>query len=94
MLPFVFWNTNIFHQHYKNSMDEIENLEYLKLFGKRIKELRKKNKMSQSELGGKAELEKTAIQRIERGHNSTLNTLLKVAKAFDLTLSELFDLEN
>ncbi len=71
----------------------MNDIDYAKLFGKRIKKLRKEYNMSQSELGGKAELEKTAIQRIERGYNSTLKTLRKLANAFDMSLSELFNLE-
>ena len=68
-----------------------DDIKYFKMFGKRIKVLRKERKLSQSALGGKAELEKTAIQRIERGYNSTLKTLLKLANAFDISLSELLD---
>ncbi|MDG2194271.1 MAG: helix-turn-helix transcriptional regulator [Polaribacter sp.] len=67
--------------------------ELMKDFGKRIKFLRKKYKLTQSELAGKAELEKTAIQRIERGYNSTLKTLRKLANAFEISLSELCDIK-
>ena len=72
-------------------MNELDDVQYAKLFGRRIKELRKENSMSQTDLAGKAELEKTAIQRIERGYNSTLKTLRKLAKAFDISLAQLFD---
>ena len=72
-------------------MDDIDDREYLKLFGKRIKTLRKTHNLSQTDLAGKANLEKTAIQRIERGYNSTLRTLRKLANAFDMNLAELFD---
>jgi len=61
------------------------------MFGKHIKALRKEHNLSQSALGAKANLEKTAIQRIERGYNSTLKTLFKLADAFDISLSELLD---
>ena len=74
-------------------MDELDHEIYTKLFGKRIKELRKKYAMSQSDLAGNAELEKTAIQRIERGYNSTLNTLRKLGKGFNISISELIELE-
>jgi len=73
-------------------MKYTDDIEYLKLFGKKIKELRKERNLSQSALGGKAELEKTAIQRIERGYNSTIKTLLKLANALDIEVAELFDL--
>ena len=66
----------------------------MKVFGKRIKSLRKEKKLTQSELAGKAELEKTAIQRIERGYNSTLKTINKLAKGFEVSLSELFNFKD
>ncbi|PCI35426.1 MAG: transcriptional regulator [Flavobacteriaceae bacterium] len=73
-------------------MKYTDDIEYLKLFGKKIKTLRNERNLSQSDLGGKAELEKTAIQRIERGYNSTIKTLLKLANALDIEVAELFDL--
>lgn len=72
-------------------MNYLNDKQFLKMFGKRIKVLRKEYGLSQSELAGRAELEKTAIQRIERGYNSTIKTLRKLAKAFDISFSELFD---
>ncbi len=72
-------------------MSELDDIMYAKDFGKRIKGLRKQNNMSQTDLAGKANLEKTAIQRIERGYNSTLKTIRKLASGFDITMSELFD---
>ena len=68
-----------------------DDIQYLKMFGKRIKALRKEQNLSQSDLGGKADLEKTAIQRIERGYNSTIKTLLKLANGFDISLPELLN---
>jgi transcriptional regulator with XRE-family HTH domain len=65
-----------------------------KKLGIRIKELRKKYNLSQSQLGAQSNLEKTAIQRIERGYNSTLYTLSRLAEGFDISLSELLDIDN
>lgn len=72
----------------KYSNDEL----FLKQFGKHIKDLRKKFNLTQRDLADKSELEETAVQRIERGYNSTLKTMLKIANAFDIELSELFDM--
>jgi len=72
-------------------MKYTDDAQYLRMFGKRVKALRKEHNLSQSALGGKAELEKTAIQRIERGYNSTIKTLLKLANAFEISLSELLN---
>jgi len=65
--------------------------EVFRCFGNRIKVLRKKYKLSQSALAGKAELEKSLIQRIERGSNVTLKTQLRLANGFDISLSELLN---
>jgi len=73
-------------------MKHLDEIELQQAFVKKIKILRKHNQYSQSDLSGKSDLEKTAIQRIERGHNSTLKTLQKLANAFDITLSELCDI--
>ena len=63
---------------------------FLKQFGKNIRDLRMKNNLTQRDLADKSGLEESAIQRIERGYNSTLKTLLKLANAFDISLEEFF----
>jgi len=65
--------------------------EVKKLFGNRIKQLRKEYKLSQSELSALANIDKGSLQRIERGYNSTLKTFRKLANAFEISLSELFE---
>ena len=67
--------------------------ELRKAFGKRIKDLRKKYKFSQSELSALANIDKGSLQRIERGYNPTLNTLRRLANAFEISLSELFEFD-
>jgi len=67
---------------------------FLKQFGKNIRDLRMKNNLTQRDLADKSGLEESAIQRIERGYNSTLKTLLKLANAFDVELSCLFEKKN
>lgn len=68
--------------------------ELKKDFGKRIKVLRKRYKYSQSELSALANIDKGSLQRIERGYNSTLKTFRKLANAFEISLSELFDFDD
>jgi len=63
---------------------------FLKQFGKNIRDLRMKNNLTQRDLADKSGLEESAIQRIERGYNSTLKTLLKIANAFGVDLKDLF----
>jgi len=62
-------------------------------FGNRLRELRKKKKITQEELAYMADLEYKYIQRLEskKPSSPTLNTLKKLAKAFNITVSELLN---
>lgn len=60
--------------------------------GQRIKELRTKLGLSQEEFAFRCELDRTYITSLERGkRNISLENLEKIAKAFNMTLSEFFD---
>ncbi len=59
--------------------------------GQRIKELRTKQGLSQEEFAFKCDLDRTYITSLERGkRNISLENLEKIAKAFNMTLSEFF----
>lgn len=66
-----------------------DDIALLKAFGQRVRALRKEQKLSQSELGARSNLEKSAIQRIERGYNCKVKTLAKIADGLGITISEL-----
>jgi transcriptional regulator with XRE-family HTH domain len=63
-------------------------------FGKRLKELRKRYKMTQEGVSDAAGLDYKYVQRLEgkRPSSPTLNSLEKLAKAFKITLSKLLNL--
>lgn len=62
--------------------------------GKRIKELRLQQGMSQEEFAFKCDLDRTYITSLERGkRNVSLENLEKITKAFNMTLSQFFDFE-
>lgn len=65
-----------------------------KLLGKRIKELRKLNKMSQEELAEVANIEQRSLSHIECGDTFPSRSLLDIAKALDIELKDLFDFEH
>ncbi len=68
--------------------------ELLKRLGLRIKQLRTEKGLSQLELGDEIEVEKSNISRMESGKfNTKILTLYKVAKALDLSVSELLDIK-
>lgn len=62
----------------------------LEKLAKRIKELRKKNGFTQDELAFRANIERSTIGNIETAQNDvTLTKVNQIAKAFDLTISDL-----
>lgn len=63
-----------------------------KVIGKVIKRLRKKRGWTQEVASGFATLGRPHFAAIERGKTVQLETLSKIASAFDMRLSELFRL--
>lgn len=63
-----------------------------KLLGKRIKELRKKSKLTQEDLAEMVDIETSTLSGIESGrHFPSLFTLEKIAKSLNLELKTFFD---
>ena len=61
--------------------------------GLKVKDRRLSLNMSQEELASEAEIRRALISEIERGEaNPTLETVIRIASALRLSLSELFDL--
>ncbi len=74
----------------------MEKSEILKLIGKRIKELRIQNGISQSDLVGRMEgnIDPTNISRIEAGRtNPTVITLYRISEALGVKLIDLLNIE-
>jgi transcriptional regulator with XRE-family HTH domain len=70
----------------------MENKEILIKLGARIKAVRKVKELSQQELAALIEFEKSHMSRLEKGGtNPTYLTLMKVAKALDISISELLE---
>jgi len=65
--------------------------EFLKQLGKRISEQRKKQGMSQVDLGSVINMEKTNLSAIENGRqNASTLTLKKIADALGCEVKDLF----
>ena len=63
-----------------------------KKLGSRIKELRKRRKLTQEKLAEQTEISYRFLSRLEAGHQSpSIETLAKLAEALDVELWELFD---
>ncbi len=70
----------------------ISNREILIKFGEKVREIRKKKRLSQEELSFKANLHRTYIGMIERAEkNITLLNIEKIANALELSIKDLFD---
>jgi len=73
-------------------MEHVDIDVFIKDIGKRIRELRKKQDMTQLDLAIKSGIDERQVQRLERGHTSaTLKTLLKVSIGLSVNITELFD---
>jgi transcriptional regulator with XRE-family HTH domain len=63
-------------------------------FGQRVRQLRKAQNITQSQLAFEAELSREEISRIERGKTNMLfETNLALSIGFGIKLKELFDFE-
>lgn len=61
-------------------------------FGRTLRRLRLEKDMSQERLGLAADIQRNTVISIELGQKQpTLRTIFQLAKALDLTVSELFD---
>ena len=72
-------------------MSQNDQLSIKQRFGKAIRRRRRELDLSQEELAERAELHRTYISNIERGElNPSLETMEKLVKALDITVSALF----
>lgn len=63
-----------------------------KKLGFKIKELRKKQNISQEELASLSALDRTYINSVENGYrNISIINIEKIANAFNVTLKDFFD---
>ena len=73
-------------------IDNIMKKEILIKFGKKVREIRVRQNLSQEKLATKAGVHRTYIGMIERAEkNITLENIEKVAKALGLSVKELFN---
>lgn len=67
--------------------------QYLKLVGKRIKELRKSKSIAQNDFAYSCDFEPPSLARIEAGNtNPTLLTLRKIAKELNISVIDLLNI--
>lgn len=60
-------------------------------FGKRVKELRRKENISQEKFALKIDMDRTYLASVEKGNrNISLENIKKISEGFNISLSELF----
>lgn len=65
----------------------------IKQLGKRISFFRKEKGLTQAHLSDLAEMEESAVRRIELGKtNPTFKTLLRISKSLEIPLKQLVDI--
>ncbi|KAB7528250.1 helix-turn-helix domain-containing protein [Flagellimonas olearia] len=68
---------------------------YQKKLGQRIKEVREGKELSQLDVASICDYDKTTISRIENGRtNITLKTLVTLALAMEVDISQLFEFKD
>ena len=68
----------------------VDKIDFQKALGKRIKEIREKNNISQAELAALCNFEKSNMNRIESGKTCPSSyTLYKISSSLSITLSEI-----
>ena len=73
-------------------MSQLENKEFLLLFGKNLRRLRKSKGFTQEELAFSICIEISQISRIERGIiNTSIGTVYQISNALKINLEEFFN---
>lgn len=73
-------------------MNKLRDKKLLIAFGNNLRQIRKVRNLSLENLAYESEMELSQVFRIEKGLvNPTISTLAALAKALDLSLSELLD---
>lgn len=74
-------------------MEKSPKINDIKLIGKRIKEIRMKQGISQNQLAFEIEKPRSQVGRIERGEiNTSITTVLSICKALNIHPKDFFDL--
>ena len=76
------------------AVNQTRNIEVMKAFGLRLREIRKSKNLSQQQLAYSADLELSQISRIERGIiNTSISQAFQIAKALNIHIKVLFDFD-
>lgn len=76
-------------------VNNIKDIEYIKLFGESLRTKRLNKNLSQESLAYASDIPISQIGRIERGEiNTTISTIKAIAKALEIPVKDLFDFDD
>ncbi|MDX1632901.1 MAG: helix-turn-helix transcriptional regulator [Thermoanaerobaculia bacterium] len=73
-------------------MSSNADIRQVQLVGRKIRQLRKRRKLTQTELSSRIGIQQPDLSRMEKGHyRVSLDTLFKILAEFDMGIGEFFD---
>ncbi len=73
-------------------MDVPQPLQQAQLVGRKLRQLRKERKLTQSQLAKRIGIQQSDLSRMEQGrYRVSLDTLFRILAEFDISLAEFFD---
>lgn len=73
-------------------MATARKIRQVELVGRKIRQLRKQNKLTQTELAGRIGIHQSDLSRMEKGeYRVSLDTLFRILAEFELSMGEFFD---
>lgn len=73
-------------------MASAQKIRQVELVGRKIRQLRKQRKLTQTELAGRIGIHQSDLSRMEKGeYRVSLDTLFRILAEFELSMGEFFD---
>jgi transcriptional regulator with XRE-family HTH domain len=73
-------------------MATVHNIRQVQLVGRKIRQLRKQRKLTQSELSRRIGIQQSDLSRMEKGeYRVSLDTLFRILAEFNMTIGQFFD---
>jgi transcriptional regulator with XRE-family HTH domain len=73
-------------------MANAQKIRQVQLVGRKIRQLRKQHKLTQTELSGRIGIQQSDLSRMEKGeYRVRLDTLFRILAEFEMSMGEFFD---
>jgi transcriptional regulator with XRE-family HTH domain len=73
-------------------MAQAQKFRQVQLVGRKIRQLRKQHKLTQTELSGRIGIQQSDLSRMEKGeYRVRLDTLFRILAEFEMSMGEFFD---